>query len=61
MPEIKTFTKSEIVSLCLDANFEVLRAKEIKVVTDYLSEIPVNTRMLESLEEKIVKLKTSAQ
>jgi len=56
IPEIKTFTESEIVNLCLDAHFEVLRAKEIKVVTDCLYEIPANTRMLVGLEEKMSEI-----
>jgi len=53
IPKIETFTKSEIVNLCSDANFEVLRVKGIKVVTDYLSEIPRDTKMLKRLEEKM--------
>jgi S-adenosylmethionine-dependent methyltransferase len=56
IPEIRTFTKSEIVNLCLGANFEVLRVKAIKVVTDYLSKIPANTRMLKKLEEKMSEI-----
>jgi len=51
IPEIRTFTKSEIVNLCSDANFEVLRVKGIKVITDYLPEIPQKTRTLERLEK----------
>jgi len=56
IPRIKTFTRSEIVSLCLDASFELLRVKGIKVVTDYLSEIPRKTRILERLEEKMSEI-----
>jgi len=53
IPKIRTFTKSEIVSLCSEANFEVLRVKGIKVITDYLPEITHDTEILKRLEEKM--------
>ena len=56
IPEIRTFTKSEIVSLCRDANFDVLRLKGIKVVTDYLANIPKKTRILKRLEEEMSEI-----
>jgi S-adenosylmethionine-dependent methyltransferase len=56
VPEIKTFTKSEIVNLCLDGNFEILCVKGIKVVTDYLSEIPRKTGRLKALEEELSEI-----
>jgi S-adenosylmethionine-dependent methyltransferase len=56
VPKIETFTKSEIVNLCLEANFEILRVKGIKVVTDYLPEIPRKTRGLKVLEERMSEI-----
>jgi S-adenosylmethionine-dependent methyltransferase len=51
VPKIRTFTKSEMVSLCRDANFDVLLVRGIKVVTDYLPNIPKRTGTLKRLEE----------
>jgi S-adenosylmethionine-dependent methyltransferase len=56
LPKIRTFTKSEIVSLCRDANFDVLRARGIKVVTDYLPNIPKRTSTLKRLEEEMSEI-----
>jgi ubiquinone/menaquinone biosynthesis C-methylase UbiE len=53
IPEIKTFTKSEIVSLCLETNFEILCIKGIKVMTDYISRVSQSTEILQRLEEKM--------
>jgi S-adenosylmethionine-dependent methyltransferase len=53
IPEIKTFTKSEIISLCSETNFEILCIKGIKVITDYSSEISRSTKTLQRLEEKM--------
>lgn len=56
LPKIKTFTKSEIVNLCLNANFEILCVKGIKVVTDYIPETLHNIRRLKALEEKMSEI-----
>jgi len=56
IPKVKTFMKSEIVDLCLRTNFEVLSVKGIKMVTDYLSEIPREATILKRLEEKMSEI-----
>jgi len=56
IPLIRTFTKEEIVSFCVAAGFKVLVIKGVRIISDYLPELPKDTEILESLEMRLSEL-----
>lgn len=56
IPEIRTFTKDEIVSLCKDANLKIVSVKGMRIVSDYLPIAQRKSKVLERLETEMSKI-----
>lgn len=56
IPEIRTFTKDEIVSLCKNANFKIVSVKGMRIISDYLPIAQRKSKVLDRLETEMSKI-----